>query len=836
MSGVERETPPAGDRGRGEDFAHDPCKITANIPGISGLGDEICLLSFLWGWSEGGPWWPTAIPREGGGTATATFTDRAKLTEWVDARRGVDNLYFHVNDLSPNIRKKGDKGDVTRIRGFHVDIDARAPEGGWPQSEPTPERLAALREHCASEHARIVIMVVEGVGWPAAIPRPTAAVDSGGGCQCFFRLHDDEVVAPDAAEALNQMLAAMLDGDVAVVDVSRIMRLPGTMNLPGKKKRWRGRVDTRTRLVLADWTRRFRLSDFPAPAKSVAPGGSPAAGRHIAVQVAPAIGLNLDDLPVSDRIKALIVQGCDPEDAGRYASRSETYWAVICAMVRAGCTDEQMMGVSLDPDYKISGHVLDQGRPEQYAARQIAKARVEATEPELAEMNALHAFVTYGNKGRVLFEQPGRPPLFLEKQTLLDLYANRKVKVGAKDGNDVMMVLGKWWFEHPNRRQFKGVEFLPGEEAPEGIYNLWRGPAVVPKAGECGLYLELVRKVIAAGNDEVAEYLLNWMALKLQKPGEKVETSIALRGGQGLGKSVFAELFGSLFGPYFVAVSELKQLTGNFNAHLQHALLVFGDEMAASNNPHLVGRMKTMVTQRHIRIEPKGVDSFDARNHFALILASNNPHIVTTDADDRRYLVLDVAAVRKNDLTFFRDLNAEWQAGGREAFAAFLMTRDLSGFEHRRKPRTSGDTDLVEISFTGAERVLHDMLRSGETPPVWRESGQHTAVYDAETGQVFLNAGDVVQWARQRQRWADGGAERSVGRLLVSLSGLEKPVRESVHGKQVRGAWMPPLLEARRRWCDMHGRDFDWDEGEGACWDVVKVPAAKRWGGDEPPF
>ena len=138
MSGMERETPPAGDRGRGEDFAHDPCKITANIPGIDGAGDENCLLSFLWGWSEGGPWWPTAIPREGGGTATATFTDPAKLTEWVDARRGVDNLYFHVNDLSPNIRKKGDKGDVTRIRGFHVDIDGRAPEGGWPQSEPTP--------------------------------------------------------------------------------------------------------------------------------------------------------------------------------------------------------------------------------------------------------------------------------------------------------------------------------------------------------------------------------------------------------------------------------------------------------------------------------------------------------------------------------------------------------------------------------------------------------------------------------------------------------------------------------------------------------------------------
>ena len=66
-----------------------------------------------------------------------------------------------------------------------------------------------------------------------------------------------------------------------------------------------------------------------------------AAGRRVTVTTAPALGPNLDSLPVSDKIKALIVQGCDPDDPGHYASRSEAYWAVICAMVRAGCTDDR---------------------------------------------------------------------------------------------------------------------------------------------------------------------------------------------------------------------------------------------------------------------------------------------------------------------------------------------------------------------------------------------------------------------------------------------------------------------------------------------------------------
>ena len=117
MSGGTRNAPRWG-RGAREIFRNRPLPVTLtrqisiapNIDRIDGAGDEHCLLSFLRGWSEGGSWWPTAIPRDGGGATTATFTDPAKLTEWIDVRRGVDNLDFHVNDLSPNIRRRATRG------------------------------------------------------------------------------------------------------------------------------------------------------------------------------------------------------------------------------------------------------------------------------------------------------------------------------------------------------------------------------------------------------------------------------------------------------------------------------------------------------------------------------------------------------------------------------------------------------------------------------------------------------------------------------------------------------------------------------------------------------
>lgn len=380
MTGVhEKGNAPRRETGGAQENGseHDPCKITPKVAGIDGAGDENCLLSFLRVWSPSGPWWPTAIPREGGGTATATIMTPGEMTAWADARRGVDNLYFHVNDLSLNTRKKGEKGDVTRIRGFHVDIDPRPPEGGWPK-DPSPERLVELAAHCEAEHARIGRLVVSDAFWASkGLKRPTAIIDSGGGFQCFWLLHDDEVVAPDTAEAVNRTLAALLDGDDAVVDVSRIMRLPGAVNLASKKKRDRGRVDSPTRLVEADGSRRFRAGDFPAPAVRVAPAANPAAvARVVLASDLPTV--DLSTLPLDDRWRAIIVQGEDLENPGRWSSRSHALWAVVCQMVRAGCTDDQIAAVILDPDYKISGHVYAQKtKPRKYAARQIERARAE---------------------------------------------------------------------------------------------------------------------------------------------------------------------------------------------------------------------------------------------------------------------------------------------------------------------------------------------------------------------------------------------------------------------------------------------------------------------------
>jgi hypothetical protein len=41
-------------------------------------------------------------------------------------------------------------------------------------------------------------------------------------------------------------------------------------------------------------------------------------------------------------------------------------FAVVLAMLGAGCTDDQIEAVLLDPSYPIAAHVLDQSKPGEY--------------------------------------------------------------------------------------------------------------------------------------------------------------------------------------------------------------------------------------------------------------------------------------------------------------------------------------------------------------------------------------------------------------------------------------------------------------------------------------
>ena len=623
--------------------------------------------------------------------------DVDRLRAWLDQRQGKRNLYFTVNPTMKPMSGlvKARKEHIRGMTTLHVDLDPRKGEDLQKERERA-ERLITNYD-----------------------PRPTFLIDSGGGFQGFWELADEqptngsEVTAAEL-EAYNQQIAVVLAADPCH-NIDRIMRLPGTVNIPNAKKRSNGRTPSVSGLVFYDDVK-YTLASFTAAPIVQTLGPRSAGGVRLSGNLPKA---DLSRLPekVPSSTRAIIVQGEDPENLTRFPSRSEALFFVCCDLVRASVDDDTIASIILDRDLAISASVVDKPRPNEYAARQIQRAHEEVETPELRELNDAHAVISdLGGKCRVLTEiddPEGSGQKRVSFQSFEDFrnrYMNRLVQVGKKQEP-----LGNWWLRHRGRRQYGSVIFYPNKTV-EGSYNLWRGFAFSPEEGCIDLFLDHVFTNICNGNRECYDYLIGWMATAVQLPEAPGEVAIVLRGERGTGKSLFARLFGSLFGSHFTPVSDPGHLVGNFNAHLRQTIVLFADEAFFAGDRKHESILKTLITEPSMLIEAKGVDAEVARNCVHLIMASNDSWVAPAGTDERRFLVLDVSSDHAQDTDFFGRLLLEMDSGGRAALLNMLLQHDISDFNVRRVPQTSALRDQKNLSLAPHEAVLLEMLVTGVTP------------------------------------------------------------------------------------------------------------------------
>lgn len=328
----------------------------------------------------------------------------------------------------------------------------------------------------------------------------------------------------------------------------------------------------------------------------------------------------------------------------------------------------------------------------------------------IEELNLTHAVVCVGGSTWVLIEviDPAtkNPDMALGRPSDLRLkYQNRKLAVGSGPAR----VISDVWLEHANRRGYQGLEFAPDDPTP-GFYNLFRGFSVKPLPGDCSLYLNHIRDNICSGNVVLYDFVISWMAHAIQQPGELPGTALVLRGAQGVGKGVFVDNFGKLFGSHYLTLYQLGQVTGRFNGHLRNLLLVHANEAVWGGNKEAEGALKGLVTDPMMPIEAKGKDITQVRNCKRLICSSNEQWAVPLDLDDRRFLILDVSATHKEDQGYFGAIQKQMAEGGWSALMHVLTSRDLNGFNVRKLPATSMGFDLKLMSANPTTQWWHEQL------------------------------------------------------------------------------------------------------------------------------
>jgi len=277
---------------------------------------------------------------------------------------------------------------------------------------------------------------------------------------------------------------------------------------------------------------------------------------------------------------------------------------------------------------------------------------------------------------------------------------------------------------------------------------------------------------------------------------------IILLGGQGIGKGTLGRIFQRIWTATYIQVNNISLVTGNFNASLERAYIVFMDEALFVGDRRASDRLKSLVTEPEILINEKFQPGRQIKSYHRFIAATNADHFKNTERDDRRDFTLRVSESRKNDHQYWKDLYYEIDNGGTEALVHDLLAMDLSDFNVRQKPNTK---ELIEQKINSLGPIAH----------WWYECLLQGSIFDdEEKWQEFVSTIKAIEgiMAVAGGRIYRRPGPRDVVQEMKKLCPSAKHWQKQVNGIRNRGFILPNLEQARDEFAEYLDGPVDWME------------------------
>jgi hypothetical protein len=295
------------------------------------------------------------------------------------------------------------------------------------------------------------------------------------------------------------------------------------------------------------------------------------------------------------------------------------------------------------------------------------------------------------------------------------------------------------WLKSPRQARYKNVVFMPGVNTEvNSLFNLWQGfpysqwqewlPAGQQPLGfyqqdpDLADVMDFLLKTISADSIDTLHYVLNWLAFAVQHPDLPSEVSLALRGQRGIGKTFFGKIAARLFGIHGKVI-ESRQLSADFNGVLKNTILMVADEASGQYDPDVMVRLQHITTSEYLDINIKNVEKFRVKNCLHIILCSNFERMVAAGQDDRRYCVLDVAAVHPKDAVYFAALEAHLTPVFFSKFLTMLSTRNIQGWLRTEWPLAAQRPlwENKQVSLSPTEHWFYEKIRNCAEEQDWRQ-------------------------------------------------------------------------------------------------------------------
>lgn len=610
------------------------------------------------------------------------------VAAWINERQGRANLYFSVNSLGRLLQKKAEKNDVAEIVALHVDIDV-------PAGEAQEETVVGLIER------------VQG-----HTPAPSVVIASGGGVQAFWILAKgdrpwvfEDLHKIESFERYSRGLEDAFSADRGPKadrchNADRIMRLPGTVNIPDTRKREKGRVAALARLVSFDGGE-YPLSVFNAPTatagrwEGIAGAASVDVSWDAARELYRSPNLTLDalrtrgveehallSLAFGDNLRTLHERHTAIGHRlveGPYTSYSPITLAVASALLRAKLTPEEAAAVLGDGAFPGNKHVTKQ-KSERDRQRAILRALQKASATLHANDQRARASASGVPQWRECFDEHGlfpRPTLAnaviavraLGVVCRLNLFRDRVVLEYGGERTDVRDCVGPlndralrairslsnnlFMFDPGEKNVFDAVQEIASDNAYDGVVDyldklVWDG---VPRLGTWMTpYLGASPSYL---NAHVGAMVLIAAVRRARSPGCKFDTITVLEGPEGTQKSGAVAL---LCGPEYFSDQTILGVSDREAQELLQGIWHFECADLSGMSRAEVERTKAFASRTTDRARPAYGRVTEEKPRRCVIWATtNDQQYLQSQTGNRRFWPVKCGRIDLEGLAVVRD-------------------------------------------------------------------------------------------------------------------------------------------------------------------------------------
>ena len=286
-------------------------------------------------------------------------------------------------------------------------------------------------------------------------------------------------------------------------------------------------------------------------------------------------------------------------------------------------------------------------------------------------------------------------------------------------GADEKRFIDAWYYDKKIKVYSKfGIHPKPNY-LPDDVYNLWI-PFAVTKYPEpnqysckCAAALNYFIhhiKILCNHEQKVYEFVFMWIAQMLQYPENKSIELIFLS-VEGVGKGMFLKFFETILGEAKVleTADPKNHVFGQFNGAMKDAYLVCFNEASRAGFSAENDKKKALITDGKIRINDKGISSFEIPSFHRFITFSNTPEL---QKNNRRDIFINCSAEKIYDAEYFKE---GWEYAKdieccKYIYNYFMNYECKPGISRGDIPETEYDREIVEMQREPVLEFLEDYV------------------------------------------------------------------------------------------------------------------------------